>query len=142
MITYTTEKQFTQEQAESLFLSVGWLSGKYPKKLYQALCGSSLVMTAWDGDRLVGLIRGLDDGSMLAYLHYLLVHPDYQGQGIAAELLRRIKEHYKDYLYIELMPEERKNVAFYQKHGFQIMEGSTPMLICHAGTGVFQDHAK
>ena len=71
MITYTTEKRFTQEQAESLFLSVGWLSGKYPKKLYQALCGSSLVMTAWDGDRLVGLIRGLDDGSMLAYLHYL-----------------------------------------------------------------------
>lgn len=63
-------------------------------------------------------------------------------EGIAAELLRRIKEHYKDYLYIELMPEERKNVAFYQKHGFQIMEGGTPMLICHAGTGVFQDHAK
>lgn len=82
MITYTTEKRFTQEQAESLFLSVGWLSGKYPKKLYQALCGSSLVMTAWDGDRLVGLIRGLDDGSMLAYRIICWCIPTIKGRAL------------------------------------------------------------
>ncbi len=30
-------------------------------------------------NQLVGLIRALDDGEMVAFLHYLLVHPDYQG---------------------------------------------------------------
>ncbi|MFR3364383.1 MAG: GNAT family N-acetyltransferase [Christensenellales bacterium] len=28
----------------------------------------------------------------------MLVHPDYQGQGIAGEMLERIKEKYKNYL--------------------------------------------
>lgn len=30
--------------------------------------------------------------------HYVLVHPDYQGKGIAGEMLKRIKEKYKNYL--------------------------------------------
>lgn len=36
-IEFTEEKRFTQKQAEELFLSVGWVSGKYPEKLYRAL---------------------------------------------------------------------------------------------------------
>ncbi|MFV8831556.1 GNAT family N-acetyltransferase [Faecalibacterium sp. 3] len=28
----------------------------------------------------------------------MLVHPDYQGKGIAGEMLERIKEKYKNYL--------------------------------------------
>ena len=83
-ITYTTERMFTQGQVEELFLSIHWVSGKYPEQLYQALLHSSYVLTAWDGDRLVGLVRGLDDGGMTAFLHYLLVSPDYQHQGIAS----------------------------------------------------------
>ena len=84
-----------------MFLSVGWVSGQYPQRLYKALMHSSTVLTVWDGDRLIGLIRALDDSEMLAQIHYVLVHPDYQGQGIAGELLERIKKKYKNYLYIE-----------------------------------------
>ena len=84
-----------------MFLSVGWVSDQYPQRLYKALMHSSTVLTVWDGDRLIGLIRVLDDSEMLAQIHYVLVHPDYQGQGIAGELLERIKEKYKNYLYIE-----------------------------------------
>ena len=29
------------------------------------------------------------------------------------------------------MPEESKNAAFYQKHGFSIMEDGVAMQICH-----------
>ena len=35
---------------------------------------------------------------MLAQIHYVLVHPDYQGKGIAGEMLERIKEKYKSHL--------------------------------------------
>lgn len=75
-ITYTEEKKFTQEELQQLFLSVGWMSGRYPSRLYKALMNSSTVLTAWDKDKLVGLVRVLDDSEMVAYMHYVLVNPD------------------------------------------------------------------
>lgn len=130
-IEYKETKGFTKKEIEELFLSVGWLSGKYPHRLIKALKSSSLVVTAWDGDKLVGLIRALDDGEMVAFLHYLLVRPDYQGKGIAARLLAMVKERYKDYLYINIMPDERQNITFYQKHGFTLLEDGVAMQIRH-----------
>lgn len=130
-ITYTEEKIFTQEQVQKLFLSVGWISGQYPVRLHKALMNSSTVITAWDGKRLIGLVRVLDDSELVAYMHYVLVDPEYHGQGIAGTMVEMVKEKYKNYLYIEGMPEERKNTAFYQKHGFQIMPDGVAMQLCN-----------
>lgn len=131
MITYTEAKKFDNKSVVDLFSSVGWVSAQYPTRLYKALMHSSTVITAWDGDRLVGLVRVLDDSELVAYMHYVLVHPYYNGQGIAGTMVEMVKEKYKDYLYIELMPEERKNAAFYEKHGFQIMEDGVAMQLCN-----------
>ena len=131
MITYTEEKKFTVEQIQALFLSVGWVSGKYPTRLHKALMHSSTVLTAWDGDQLVGLVRLLDDSELVAYMHYVLVNPAYHGQGIAGTMIEMVKEKYKDYLYIEIMPEERKNAAFYHRFGFSVMEDGVAMQLCN-----------
>ncbi|HHV09650.1 MAG TPA: GNAT family N-acetyltransferase [Clostridiales bacterium] len=130
-IIYTEEKKFTQEDVQQLFLSVGWVSGQYPSRLYKALQNSSTVLTAWDGENLVGLVRVLDDSEMVAYVHYVLVNPSYQGQKIAGTMIEMIREKYKDYLYIEIMPEESKNAALYEKFGFKIMEDGVAMQICN-----------
>ncbi len=132
-IEYTDEKRFSVEDTERLFLSVGWVSGKYPQRLHKALMGSSTVFTAWDGDRLAGLVRVLDDGELTAYMHYVLVDPDYQGMGIAGTLVNMVKERYRDYLYIEVMPEESKNAAFYERFGFHVMEDGVAMQIVNPG---------
>jgi ribosomal protein S18 acetylase RimI-like enzyme len=131
VIEYTEEKKFNVTQVQELFLSVGWISGQYPTRLHKALMNSSTVISAWDGDRLVGLVRVLDDSELVAYMHYVLVHPDYHGQRIAGHMVELVKEKYKDYLYIELMPEERRNAAFYEKHGFQIMQDGVAMQLCN-----------
>ena len=131
MIKYTEEKKFTQEQVQKLFLSVGWTSGNYPKRLYKALMNSSTVFTAWDEEELVGLIRVLDDTEMLAQIHYVLVRPDHQGKGIAGTMLEHVKEKYKDFMYIDVMPEDKKNVPFYEKHGFSVMENGAAIQICN-----------
>lgn len=131
MIKYTEEKKFTQEQVQKLFLAVGWTSGNYPKRLYKALMNSSTVLTAWDDEELVGLIRVLDDTEMLAQIHYVLVRPDHQGKGIAGTMLEHIKEKYKDFMYIDVMPEDKKNVPFYEKHGFTVMENGAAIQICN-----------
>lgn len=131
MIRYTEEKCFTQAQVQALFLSVGWVSGQYPSRLYKALMHSDTVITAWDGDELVGLARLLDDSELVAYMHYVLVRPDHHGQGIAGQMIARVKEKYKDYLYIEIMPEESKNAAFYERFRFKLMEDGVAMQICN-----------
>ena len=133
MFTYTEEKKFTKEQVQQLFLSVGWISGNYPERLYKALMQSSTVLTVWDGEKLIGLARALDDTEMLAQIHYVLVHPDYQGHGIAGKMIEHIKEKYKDFLYIEGMPENKKNVPFYEKHGFSVMKNGAAIQICNYG---------
>lgn len=134
MIKYTEEKKFTMEQVQELFLSVGWISAQYPKRLYKALMNSQIVISAWDdNNKLVGLVRALDDSEMTAYIHYVLVNPQYHGQGIAGHMVEMIKEKYKDYLYIEIMPEESKNAKFYERFGFHIMEDGVAMQICNLG---------
>ena len=131
MLKYTEEKKFTKEQVQELFLSVNWISGKYPERLYKALMNSSTVLTVWDDEKLVGLTRALDDSEMLAQIHYVLVRPDYQGQGIAGKMIQYIKEKYKDFFYIDVMPEDKKNVPFYVKQGFSVMENGAAVQICN-----------
>ena len=131
MLIYTEEKKFTKEQVQQLFLAVNWVSGKYPERLYKALMNSSTVLTVWDDEKLVGLTRVLDDTEMLAQIHYVLVHPDYQGKGIAGSMTERIKEKYRNFLYIEGMPEDKANVPFYVKHGFSVMENGAAIQICN-----------
>ncbi|MFT8649066.1 MAG: GNAT family N-acetyltransferase [Bifidobacterium psychraerophilum] len=126
-ITYTTERDFTKDDVRRLFASVGWVSADYPNHLHAALMGSSMVFSAWAGGRLAGLVRVLDDGCMTAYVHYVLVDPEYQGHGIAGHLMTMVKDHYEDYLYVEVMPEESGNASFYQQHGFSIMQDGVAM---------------
>ena len=125
-ITYTEEKNFTPQQVAALFLSVRWVVGKYPDRLYKALMNSSHVISAWNGDRLVGLIRVMDDSELVCFINYVLV-PDYQGQGIAGHLLDMVKDAYKSYLYINVMIGDSKNATFYEKYGFKVKENSLPM---------------
>lgn len=134
-IIYTDKKIFTTKDITDLFLSVNWnLSASNPEKLYKALINSPTVFTAWHDNKLIGLARALDDGILTAYIHYVLVNPNYQGKGIANNLVKMIKNKYKDYLYIELMPDDKKNVAFYQKLGFNILKEGTPMQLCNPET--------
>lgn len=128
MITYKDIHKFTKEDLEQLFLSVNWSSGHYPEKLVVAMQNYETVYSAWDGDLLVGMICVMDDGIMTAYVHYLLVNPEYQGQHIGKTLLEMTKEHYKDYLRIVLNAYNDK-IAFYRSLGFKEGEGETPMFI-------------
>ena len=127
-VVYKDMKSLQAQDLQDLFLSVEWSSGYYSAKLVVAMENSGAVFTAWDNDRLVGLINALDDGIMTAYVHYLLVNPKYQGQGIGKELVRLVAEKYKAYLRIVLIAYD-KEVGFYQNCGFSVGERKTPMFI-------------
>lgn len=122
-LTYKYDKTYTADNLEQLFLSVNWLSGKYPVRLKKALDNCETVITAWKDDMLIGLVNAIDDGELTAYVHYLCVNPEYQGIGIGGELLHRVKEKYKDYLYIILIAENEGLIRYYQKNGFEHLDG-------------------
>lgn len=65
-ITYESNNLLSPKQLEDLFLSVNWVSGRYPKKMSKAISNSDTVFTAWNGEKLIGLVNALDDGVMTA----------------------------------------------------------------------------
>lgn len=127
-MVFKQTKHFQAADLEALFLSIQWESGYYPERLQQALSHYGFVCSAWDGERLVGLIAAMDDGVMTAYVHYLIVHPEYQGQHIGQHLVSKLKEHYQDYLKIVLCAVNDK-VTFYEKNGFQVDPTETAMCL-------------
>lgn len=122
------EQRLTSSELADLFLSVKWSSGHYPDKLETAMRHYATVYTAWEGDKLVGLISAMDDGIMTAYIHYLLVRPEYQGRGIGTQLMEKVKEKYKEYLRIVLVAYD-KECGFYEHCGFIKGKNEIPMFI-------------
>ena len=108
-LTYSHTHTFSPSALQDLFLSVEWSSGHYPEKLAVAMMNFKTVVSAWDGDKLVGMICAMDDGIMNAYIHYLLVRPEYQGKGIGKTLVQMVREKYKDYLRIVVVAYNKEN---------------------------------
>ncbi len=130
-IQYKETKDFTEAELERLFLSVGWESGRYPEKLVRAMKNSSQVISAWDGETLVGLVRALDDGETVALIHYLLVDPAYQKEHIGSGLMKRLLVRYQDLLYVKVMPSDPKTIPFYERFGFRQYDHYSAMVIKH-----------
>ena len=128
MITYRDIHEFDQQQLQDLFLSVEWSSGHFPEKLVEAMRHFETVFTAWDDDKLVGLICAMDDHIMTSYVHYLLVRPEYQHQAIGRRLVEMVKERYADYLRIVLVA-YNEELDFYQSCGFKKADDASAMFI-------------
>ena len=127
-IQYKDTRNFKKEDLEDLFLSVDWSSGHFPEKLAVAMQNFKTVYSAWDGEKLIGLICAMDDGIMNAYVHYLLVKPAYHGNKIGRTLVSMMKEHYKDYLRIAVIA-YNDEMHFYENCGFVKSSDASPMFI-------------
>lgn len=130
-IEYRNTKDFTAAELERLFLSVQWESGGYPERLVRAMKNSTHVVSAWDGDKLVGLVRALDDGETVAFLHYLLVDPAYQGLHIGDGLMKRMMSCLNGLLYVKIMPSDPKTIPFYERYGFRQYDNYSAMVRKH-----------
>lgn len=132
-IEYKKIKEFKGKELQDLFLSVEWDSGNYPDKLKGAIENSHKVYSAWDNDKLVGLINSLSDGVMTVYFHYLLVRPEYQGEGVGKELVKLMLEEYKDFARLAVIAYDSE-VEFYKKCGFEVGEDKSPMFVTYLKT--------
>ncbi len=95
MITYRTGNQLDLDQVIELYRA-STLDERRPvddrKRMRAMLANANLVITAWDGEKLVGISRSLTDFAYATYLSDLAVHAEYQRSGIGRELIRRTQE--------------------------------------------------
>jgi predicted N-acetyltransferase YhbS len=63
-----------------------------PERMEAMMKNANLVITAWDGDLLVGISRALSDFSYVTYLSDLAVRVSHQRSGIGKELIRRTQQ--------------------------------------------------
>ncbi len=62
------------------------------ERMRAMLANANLVITAWEGERLVGIARSLSDFAYCTYLSDLAVDATYQRGGIGRELIKRTRE--------------------------------------------------
>lgn len=128
-ITYCLGKRLSAAQISSLFCSVNWESGNYPELLEIGFRNAGTVISAFQENTLIGLVEVLDDGSAVAYVHYLLVHPHFQNQQIGTHLMELVKEIYSNYITLEVIAEKPQSLPFYNRLGFHVSEAATPLHI-------------
>lgn len=79
---------------------------------------SNLVLSAWDGERLVGVCRALTDFSYCCYLSDLAVDQACQHQGIGRELVERTRMLLGEEVSIILLSAPEA-MDFYPRLGFE-----------------------
>lgn len=82
------------------------------------LQNATLTITAWSGERLVGIARTLTDFSYVAYLADLAVDSEFQKQGIGKQLIEETKCRLGLECMIVLLAAPDAN-EYYPKLGFE-----------------------
>lgn len=104
-----------------LYNSVGWSNyTNKPDMLMNAYKNSLYVITAWNKEQLLGVIRVVGDGYSIVYIQDILVLEDYQHMGIGSRLIDEVLNKYKNvYQKVLLTENQPKTTSFYEKVGFQ-----------------------
>src|SRR5262245_27792319 len=95
MITYRTDNDLDLDAVIELYRA-STLDERRPvddrERMSLMLANANLIVTAWDGELLVGIARSMSDFSYATYLSDLAVRVSHQRQGIGRELIRRTQE--------------------------------------------------
>lgn len=120
MITYSLGNDLDLDQVIELYRA-STLGERRPVdergRMQAMLANANLVVTAWDGDLMVGISRALSDFAYATYLSDLAVRLSHQRQGIGRELIRETRRHSGPTAYIVLLAAP-KAVDYYPRIGF------------------------
>ena len=95
MIEYKLTPDLDVDQAIELYVA-STLGERRPvddrERMAMMIKHANILITAWDGDLLVGVSRSITDWVWTTYLADLAVRDTYQRQGIGKELMRRTQQ--------------------------------------------------
>ena len=111
---------YNEEEILGLYARLGWTNyTDKPEMLKNAYLNSLKIYGAYVDNKLVGIIRAVGDGFSVLFIQDLLVHPDFQRNGIGTLLLKRMLKEYENVYQMHLITEDsEKTVSFYKSLGF------------------------
>jgi len=122
MINIVIKENITPNIKElvELYNDAGWINyTNNCNQLKTAFDNSLNVISAWDSQRLVGLIRVVGDGCTIVYIQDILVLKEYQRQTIGTKLMKQLLLKYVDVRQKVLMTDNQpETIAFYRSNGF------------------------
>lgn len=86
-------------------------------KLQKMIENADFLYTAWDGEKVVGYVRGLSDYADMIYVADLGVDENYRHQGIGKGLLKLVDENLGKELHSVLLASEYAK-DYYAKVGY------------------------
>ena len=114
---------YNESEILRLYASVGWTAyTDHPDVLRKGFENSMLTLAAYEGEKLVGIIRTVGDGHTIVFVQDILVLPEYQRKGVGTALLQAILDRYSHVRQIELATDNaEETIAFYRSMGFREM---------------------
>ncbi len=114
-------RNYNEKEILDLYTAVGWTAYTGdPEALRRGYENSLLVLGAYEGGKLAGIIRAVGDGATVVFIQDILVFPEQQRKGIGSALLQAVLDKYAGVRQVELVTDNtEKTVAFYQSMGFR-----------------------
>ncbi len=115
-------KTYKEQEIMNLYGSVGWTNYTDNSTMLENAYKNSLkIYGAYDGEKLIGIIRVVGDGYSIVYIQDILILPEYQRQGIGKALIEKVLETYKHaYQKVLLTDNTEKTIQFYKLVGFMM----------------------
>ena len=117
-ISYQINPGITAEEVLTIYLESGLNRPTETRRIQQMIDHATIIITAQDGDKLVGCLRAFTDYSFDCYLNDLAVHREYQKRGIGKELIQQLKNQLEDQVMIMLIS-AADAAPFYAKLDFR-----------------------
>ena len=121
MIEYRDNAIIKAEQAIDLYTrsTLGERRPIHSVETFEAMLkNANLTITAWHGEKLVGISRSLTDFAYVAYLADLAVDEQYQRSGIGKQLIEETKLRLGPDCMIVLLAAPKAN-EYYEHIGFE-----------------------
>ena len=122
MVTYKLNHPLEPADVARVFESSGISRpSKDIARIGRMLKSSNLIISAWEGDTLVGVCRALTDFSYACLLSDLAVDRAHQNKGIGKEMIRRVQAEIGDEVTL-IIQAAASSMSYYPKLGFEKME--------------------
>lgn len=108
-------------QVMNLYLDAGWINYTINfQNLFDAISNSLFVLTAWENEKLIGLLRIVGDGLSIIYIQDILVLKSHKRQKVGSRMMEIALEKFKQVRQVVLLTDDKEeSKGFYQSLGFK-----------------------
>lgn len=92
-----------------------------PERIQMMISNADILLSAWHGNKMIGIARGLTDWSFCCYLSDLAVDQTFQKSGVGRNLVAKTQEEIGESVALILLAAPSA-MTYYPKIGFDLID--------------------